>query len=368
MAYRTLNPSRFSLQNTNTNSGHHIQFLRSGFQQPSSDNSLSNIQGIDALYTAEQVVNRYIVRSNIEDPSFDVFPSAHSIIEALNSNQWIRATAQDNGPITIHDGFYFDLTIVNQDSDNTITLIPGPGVTIGLSGSIVIGANNAVVLRVQILNASDVSPIVYLNLLTTEPTPSGLIQAFGGSSAPPGYLLCNGQAVSREIYSSLFSVVGETYGVGDGLLTFNVPDLRGRIPVGLTGSSAYFSTLGGSGGVTDVTLTTAQLPVHSMTGTTQSAGSHTHLLTDPGHSHTQTTVNDDFNSTGTYPNYTKPSYAQYDSAGSITWTQTINSSTTGITVQSNGSHTHDFTSQPIGSGQSHVNVQPYLTINYIIKV
>ena len=62
--------------------------------------------------------------------------------------------------------------------------------------------------------------------------PVGSMQAFAGSSAPTGWLLCNGTTASRTTYSNLFSVIGTTYGVGDGSTTFGLPDMRGRVPMG----------------------------------------------------------------------------------------------------------------------------------------
>lgn len=65
-------------------------------------------------------------------------------------------------------------------------------------------------------------------------TPAGVIEAWAGtSSAPNGYLLCDGSAVSRTTYAALFAAIGVTYGSGDGSTTFNVPDFRGRSPVGV---------------------------------------------------------------------------------------------------------------------------------------
>lgn len=63
--------------------------------------------------------------------------------------------------------------------------------------------------------------------------PTGAIMPFAGASAPSGYLLCNGAAVSRTAYAALFSVIGTSYGSGDGSTTFNVPDLRETAPVGI---------------------------------------------------------------------------------------------------------------------------------------
>ncbi len=101
---------------------------------------------------------------------------------------------------------------------------------------------------------------------------SGMVMPYAGSSAPTGFLLCGGQAVSRTTYSDLFAVVGTTYGVGDGSSTFNLPDLQGRVVAGkddMSGSSANRltdavtgglngDTLGDTGGTESHTLTSAQ--------------------------------------------------------------------------------------------------------------
>lgn len=64
-------------------------------------------------------------------------------------------------------------------------------------------------------------------------SPTGAVIGFAGSSAPSGWLLCDGSAVSRTTYADLFTAIGTSYGVGDGSTTFNLPDLRGRVPVGV---------------------------------------------------------------------------------------------------------------------------------------
>ena len=68
--------------------------------------------------------------------------------------------------------------------------------------------------------------------------PAGRIEAYAGATAPTGYLLCDGTAVSRTTYAALFAITSTTYGVGDGSTTFNVPDLRGRVPVGVGTNAA----------------------------------------------------------------------------------------------------------------------------------
>ena len=72
--------------------------------------------------------------------------------------------------------------------------------------------------------------------------PVGCVIPFAGAAAPTGWLLCQGQAVSRTTYAQLFSVIGTTYGSGDGSTTFNLPDMRGRVAVG---SDANLGTISG---------------------------------------------------------------------------------------------------------------------------
>ena len=73
--------------------------------------------------------------------------------------------------------------------------------------------------------------------ITAGAAPTGTVTAFAGSSAPTGYLLCNGTNVSRTTESALFAVIGTTYGAGDGSTTFTLPDLRGRVVAGFGGNT-----------------------------------------------------------------------------------------------------------------------------------
>lgn len=76
----------------------------------------------------------------------------------------------------------------------------------------------------------------------------GVIKLFGGSNAPDGWLLCDGSAVSRTVYSDLFKAIGTTYGEGDGSTTFNVPNIKGKTVIGLDSDDTDFNTLGKTGG------------------------------------------------------------------------------------------------------------------------
>ena len=94
--------------------------------------------------------------------------------------------------------------------------------------------------------------------------PAGTIIPSGASAAPTGYLACDGSAVSRTTYADLFTAIGTAFGVGNGTTTFNVPDLRGRAPIGSgTGSGLTARTLGASGGAETHQLTEAELASHT---------------------------------------------------------------------------------------------------------
>jgi microcystin-dependent protein len=176
------------------------------------------------------------------------------------------------------------------------------------------------------------------------------------STERDGWLLCNGRAVSRTTYASLYAYIGTTFGAGDGLNTFNLPDTTGRI----LGNSSGTYTTGTITGSYSTTLSATNIPGHTHSGTVNADGSHTHGVTDPGHTHTQWTINDDFNNSGG----SNPSFSA-DSAGYRTWGN-INSSTTGVSVQAGGSHTHTFTTD-LGSGLNSTpfsNMQPTLFIGH----
>lgn len=110
----------------------------------------------------------------------------------------------------------------------------------------------------------------------------GIIQMFGGVTAPAGSLFCDGSAISRATYADLFAAIGTAYGVGDGSTTFNIPDLRQRFPLGKA-TSGTGSTLGGTGGVIDHVHTG---PSHTHTGPSHIHTMPTHTHTGPSHTHT----------------------------------------------------------------------------------
>jgi microcystin-dependent protein len=187
--------------------------------------------------------------------------------------------------------------------------------------------------------------------ITVETFPPGMVTPFAGESAPTGWLLCQGQALPTATYPNLFTTIGYTYG-GSGS-TFNLPDLRQRVPVGVGTGFAR----GQTGGSQTHTLTVNEMPSHSHTTTP-----HNHSVTDPSHSHgTYAEGNFGFKNEGTSGSGVEPVYV-FESPVGTQYDQIVSSETTGISID-NATVTVGNT----GGGQPHNNMQPYIVLNYIIK-
>ncbi len=200
--------------------------------------------------------------------------------------------------------------------------------------------------------------------------PTGLIMPYAGSAAPTGFLICNGSNISRTTYSALFAIVGTTYGSGDGSTTFGLPNLLGRVVVGLDASQTEFDTRGETGGAKTHTLATTEIPSHNHgdgTLATDSAGSHDHALTGGGHSHSydRATI-----SVSTGNNFVRTGSSLGVTGVTLTNTSTATSTVTPTAkMDANGAHTHDITGSTgnSGGGSAHNNLQPYMALAYIIK-
>ncbi|KKU11185.1 MAG: Tail Collar domain protein [Parcubacteria group bacterium GW2011_GWF1_45_5] len=122
------------------------------------------------------------------------------------------------------------------------------------------------------------SKLYYLNDSGTEielggGLPIGAVSFYASSTAPSGWLKCDGSAVNRATYANLFSVIGTIYGAGNGSTTFNVPDMRGRNPIGFgQGSELTNRLMSATSGEELHTLTVNQLAAHSHTGPSSKLG------------------------------------------------------------------------------------------------
>lgn len=175
--------------------------------------------------------------------------------------------------------------------------------------------------------AGDLAVTGDLTVTGTGLMPSGSVTQWAGSgSAPTGWLMCDGTAVSRTTYSALFTAISTTYGVGDGSSTFNLPDMQGRVAIG-AGT--------GRNNADDGSLTARTIGTYE--------GEETHTLTEaelPAHTHT----------------YTKPNLLE-------SYRNSIEAGTNG-----NHSSTEDQDTGSVGSNTPHNVMQSYLVLGgYIIK-
>jgi microcystin-dependent protein len=159
----------------------------------------------------------------------------------------------------------------------------------------------------------------------------------GFNFAPTGWALCNGQTMSISQNSALFALLGTTYG-GNGVSTFNLPDLQGRVPIH-QGSGAGLSTyvIGQNGGTENVTLLTTQVPAHNHTiGVNNQAAT----SADPTGNLPSEISN------GARPPVFTPLYSSAGATGTF--------ANNAVSI--------------VGGNQPHPNLQPYLTVNFIIAL
>ena len=110
--------------------------------------------------------------------------------------------------------------------------------------------------ELQLVDGNNAASVTQVATAVAAAVPTGWIAQYAGPTAPSGYLLCDGTAVSRTTYATLFALVGTTFGIGNGTTTFNLPNLKGRVPIGLDAAEAAYNTMGETGGVRDAVVVT----------------------------------------------------------------------------------------------------------------
>jgi len=332
----------------------------------------------DVTHSSDAVVRAVFTHQMLDDLFLDIVQNDDDIVAHLADNSDPHSAA---GYLQIGDinGLFLQLTGGTLTGDLTLDGAP--------------------------TNALHAATKAYVDGLLTSATPTGVISAYGAASPPGGYLLCNGDAVDRTTYATLFATIGVTYGVGNGTTTFNVPDLRGRFPLGKTGSGTGV-TLGGTGGELDPEVNLAHTHSvgthahdighgHSDTIDYASGGSHSHTgpshaHTGPSHTHTQgnstasaTTSTGSEGTPAPYPfEYTIKQHTHAQATTNASGTGLTGAAGTGNTGNSGGhSHTKsgsvtnfsgssggaDGTTGPTLSSSFALPNAPFQTVNYIIK-
>ena len=192
-------------------------------------------------------------------------------------------------------------------------------------------AVEALETKVGVDGSTDTSSLDYL---VRSASPVGAVMQFAGTASPDStWLMCDGTAVSRTTYSGLFAVIGTAYGSGDGSTTFNLPNVSGRVPVGLDSGDTDFDALGETGGAKTHTLSSSEIPSHNHSidhnhaavTSSSSGNAHTHSINPPN---TYTAYAGNHGHSGTFGSSSHRHYVQAAlgdyyyaaSAGNAGWT------------------------------------------------
>ena len=193
-----------------------------------------------------------------------------------------------------------------------------------------------------------------------KPVPLGVVEMYSGSTIPENYAVCDGQALSQELYADLYRVLGTRYNKPDtaeGM--FCLPDLRGRFIVGQGGDSDY-NSIGNTGGEKTHQLTAAESgsPAHTHAGSSDWQGQHAHNIYGYG------SWEDDGNAgkmVEVSGRKTTDGDIQYNDENNPYWLYTTSA----------GGHNHAITidnNQPQNASQSHENRPPYFVLFYIMRL
>ena len=189
------------------------------------------------------------------------------------------------------------------------------------------------------------------NTLAGGLVPPGAILPHAGTSAPDGWLTCDGSAVSRTAYADLFAAIGTTWGQGNGATTFNVPDLRRQtlVGAGAAGTSELGNAVGDTGGEESHSLTDGEMPAHNH----GNAGGHGHPFRI-----WQSNLNPN-NAAGHW--YFSPHIITTENSPRL---ETSDVRVTSRDLETAGAHTH----ASVGAGEAHNILQPSAVVNFIIRI
>lgn len=258
--------------------------------------------------------------TSISAPTGSVSGTGRNLPPYLGAYWIIKISDDGSGGGTLQAGSGIDITTAGLYSTITNTgvrsLTAGSGITLsGSTGNITISSTGG--------GGGDGSRAGDIKWV-----------AYDSSNFPQGWQLCDGSALLRSAYPALFTRIGTTYGAGNGSTTFNIPDLRGRFiaseTAGATGANRASITRGGVGGSADAVVV-----------------SHTHSITDPGHSHQYTTKGG---------NQQSPADQWNGIPGKLSDNIQTTANVTGISIQSSGES---------GTGK---NLPPYVGMVAIIKL
>jgi len=291
----------------------------------SSGSAMIVLQGATKLVLKDSEGNTVFTEDNVSTAnSGEVAVDGATVITLTDVgsavNLWnISNAASGSGPILAASGT--DTNIAGNISSK------GSGqlnLDAGATGKVVIGAastGNIELKRATVLtaNLSSTSTVTLVGA-TVDILPAGVVMASAGALAA-GWLECNGAAVSRTTYVTLFNVLGTGYGVGDGSTTFNLPNMSRRVIMGRggTATATIDNLLGSTGGAETHTLTSTEMPAHA-------------------HVYTRATVGSSFTS---------------NAIAGVVAVSTIDSTATN--------------SSSVGGDGAHNNVQPCMVMIYMIK-
>lgn len=303
--------------------------------------------------------------------------ASHAALE-LNGAKWLPADVLANRPAAsaaVARCFY-DAT--DQPTSSRLSWCDGAAwhpVMIDVSADVAVHESRIDAIELEMgANPSGASADIAARLGALDATvtallPPGLVLSFAGPAAPTGYLLCQGQTVSRAAYAALYAALGgaaSPWGQGDGSTTFGVPDLRGRTIIGAgTGVGLTARAIAALVGTETHLLIVAEIPAH-----THIQNSHTHI--QDAHTHTQNAHTHGAGGGG------GSGFLADSGTGATTYsvnqgtfyTFKTNGTTSVAAVNQNAVATNQgttATNQNAGGGGAHNNMQPSVAMHCIIK-